>query len=95
MRVYCQVLEWKGETVDPLEWGWKNHEGRLVPIPTNLDAAPKELLQIIRCSCKTGFASKRCTCKKHGIPCTTACKKCKGAGRVNGQHLDPSDSNIP
>ena len=23
MRIYCQVLEWKGETVDPLEWGWK------------------------------------------------------------------------
>ena len=58
MRVYCQVLEWKGETVDPLEWGWKNHEGRLGPIQTNLNAAPKELLHIIWCSCKTGFTSK-------------------------------------
>ena len=63
MRAYYQVLEWKGETVDPLEEGWKNHEGRLVPIKTDLDAASKE--QIIQCSCKTGCASKRCSCKKH------------------------------
>ena len=59
MRVYCQMLEWKGETVDPLEWGWKKHEGTLVHIKTDIDAAPKELLQIIWCSCKTGCTSKR------------------------------------
>ena len=79
--------------MDPLEWGWRNHEGRLVPIKTDLHAAPKELLQSIRCSCKTGCASKRCSCKKHGIPCTTACKECKGVGCKNRQHLDPSDDN--
>ena len=94
MRVYCQVLEWKGENVHPLEWDWKNNEGRLVLIKTELDAAAKELLQIIRCSCKTGCTSKRYSGKKHEIPCITACKECKGVGCENGQHLAKSDNNI-
>ena len=65
-----------------------------MPIKTVLDAARKELLQIIRCSCKTGCASKRCGCKKHGIPCTIACKECEAVGCENGQHLDQDDNNI-
>ena len=50
------MLAWKREIVDPLKWSWKNHKARLVPIETDLDAASKELLQIIWCSCKTGGA---------------------------------------
>ena len=65
-----------------------------MPIKTVLDAAPKELLQIIQCSCKTGCASKRCSCKKHGILSTTACKECKAVGCESGQHLDQDDNNI-
>ena len=71
---------------------WKNYEGRLVLIETELDAAAKELLQIIRCSCKTGCTSKRCSCKKHGIPCITACQECKGVKFKNGQHLNKRDN---
>ena len=93
MRVYCQVFEWKRENVNPLEWDWKNYEGRLVLIKTKLDAAAKELLQIIRCSCKTGCTSKRYSGKKHEIPCITACKECKkGVGCDNRQHLDKRDN---
>ena len=40
------MLEWKGENVNPLEWDWKNNEGRLVLIKTVLDAAAKELFCI-------------------------------------------------
>ena len=93
MRVYCQVLEWKGENAHPLEWDWKNNEGRLVLIKTDLDAAAIELLQIIRCSCKTRCTSKRYSGKKNEIPCITACKECKGVGCENGQHLGKSDNN--
>ena len=78
------MLEWKGENFNPLEWDWKNNEGRLVLIKTELDAAAKELLHIIRCSCKTGCTSKRYSGKKHEIPCITACKECKDVGCENG-----------
>ena len=94
MRIYCQVFEWKGENGNPLEWDLKNYEGRLVLIQTELDAAAKELLQIIQCPCKTGCTSKRYSGKKHEIPCLTDCKECKGVGCENGQHLDKSDNNI-
>ncbi|KAJ8417704.1 hypothetical protein AAFF_G00225470 [Aldrovandia affinis] len=55
LRVYYQVQQWKG-TVDellPQEWGWKESDGGLVPVQTDLPPAPLELLRVIRCTCKT------------------------------------------
>jgi hypothetical protein len=85
LRVYYQVQQWKG-TVDellPQDWGWKESDGRLFPVQTDLPPAPQELLQVIRCSCKTDCSSLRCTCKKHNIECSVACSNCKGSGCAN------------
>ncbi len=64
MRVFHQILDWKGNNVDPAEWGWKNVNGTFVAVQTNRAHDPKELLSIIRCSCKTGCSTLRCSCKK-------------------------------
>jgi len=34
------------------DWGWKNENGVLVPIDTELRAAPDDVLNIISCKCK-------------------------------------------
>lgn len=79
LRVYYQVQEWLGvDTLDPKEWGWKVCEERMVPLTTDLEPAPRELLEIIKCSCRTGCSNLRCSCRKNGLPCTFGCGECKG-----------------
>ena len=57
LRVYYQVQQWRGDTtVIPPEWGWKLIDNKLIPIKTDLQAAPKALLEIIRCNCKSNCA---------------------------------------
>jgi len=53
-----------------------------MPVATDPPAAPVNLLKVIRCKCKmdTGQAcsSQTCSCRKHGLPCLSACKNCNG-----------------
>ena len=82
MRTYLQTMIWMGTSgdMDPREWGWKEEGGKYIPLLTDNPAAPEFLLNIIRCTCKTGCASKRCRCVKHGLPCTEACGQCQLEG---------------
>lgn len=91
LRVYYQVQEWRGETghLDPEKWGWEITNQQLMPVQTDMPPAPKDLLRIFRCNCKTGCDSRRCTCKKHGLECTPACGECKGLSCSNS----PKPSN--
>ena len=52
-------------------------EGKMFPLMTDLDVAPKSLLQVVRCKCKIG-CGKRCGCKRLSIECTPACSECRG-----------------
>jgi hypothetical protein len=98
-RVYFQVQMWKkysGDgtfTMDPLAWGWKLSPcgSYFLPITTDIPAAPPNLLQVIRCTCKTGCESVRCTCRKHGLPCTPSCGNCYGVSCSNIGHILHSD----
>ena len=45
-----------------------------------IEPAPQELLKMIRCNCTTDCSSARCSCQKHGLPCTQACGQCRGSG---------------
>jgi len=66
MRVYHQIQVWAGKTdMDPLHWGWRNHQGTIVPLMTHLPPAPNALLEVIICKCKTGCSTLKCSCKKH------------------------------
>ena len=58
LRVHLQVIQWKTlmtTNVDPLEWGWKVRQKFFAPIMTDLEPAPKELLNFARCNCETNF----------------------------------------
>ncbi len=54
MRVYCQVLQWKGISVNPQDWGWDVTGDKLFPCQTDRALAPKDLLEVIWRKCKTG-----------------------------------------
>ena len=60
-------------SLGPEDWGWKKVENEVVPITTDLPAAPKDILQIIRCSCKTGCSSYQCSCRKNEMLCSDCC----------------------
>jgi len=97
LRVFYQVMEWKGgsEHMDPKDWGWHVLDGRFMPIMTDWPAAPPEILDVVCCSCKKDCSTKKCTCKKHGLPCTAIWGECRGTSCTNSQLPDLSDEYDP
>jgi hypothetical protein len=93
LRVYHQVQQWKGTADEllPPYWGWKESDGGIITVLTDLPPAPPDLLQIIGCSCRTDCSSLKCTCKKHGIECSVACSNCKGSGFANSFNSECDD----
>lgn len=79
MRVYYQMMVWMGKDndLDACEWGWKLEGGQLVPIESDMNAAPDNLLKMIHCNCTTACSSQRCSCRGYGLPCTSACGPCQ------------------
>ena len=50
LRVYLQVSIWIQldlNCLDPRDWGWKLVNGFLIPIKTDLEAAPEHLLNVM------------------------------------------------
>ena len=93
LRVYFQCLVWKTLQQfpsDPAAWGWNLDQGVYTPVMGSSTCAPDDLLQFIRCKCKSGCTSNLCSCKKHGLKCVFACKNCRGCcenGEVSIQYL--------
>ena len=58
-RVYFQIMVWMGmaNEMNPTEWGWKKGSDELIPIMTDNNAAPDELLKVIHCNCSGGCKS--------------------------------------
>ena len=73
-RVYFQIMVWMGmaNEMNPTEWGWKQENDQLIPIMTQINASPDELLKIIHCNCSAGCKSCRCSCRRYKLPCTAA-----------------------
>ncbi|MES9879833.1 MAG: hypothetical protein ABW185_03030 [Sedimenticola sp.] len=93
MRVYHQVQEWQGNELPPDEWGWKIHGPHFMPIMTTKEVAPKSLLSIISCNCKSGCSTMRCSCRKAGLECSPGCGECRGLCRNASQsETDGNDS---
>lgn len=93
LRVYYQVQTWQGEELDAKPWGWKVENGRMVPLQTDMDIAPKGLFQVVRCNYKTGCSTRHCGCKKPSILCTAACGECKGICE-NKEEVDDETDDI-
>ncbi|CAH3149612.1 unnamed protein product, partial [Porites lobata] len=84
-RVYLQVQQWmgRGKNLNPEDWGWLRIQDRLHARTTDQPPAPYNLLKVIRCTCKQGCDSRRCSCRKFGIPCSFACSECRGVNCSN------------
>ena len=77
-RVYHQLQEWLGVQMSFVNWGWKVSAGNLLLIMTDLQPAPQKLLEVVRCGCKYTCNTMRCSCRKHGVTCSTACSDFRG-----------------
>jgi hypothetical protein len=96
MRAHFQVTQWKTEPdLNPEDWGWKLVDGKLLPVATDLEAAPSALLNVVRCKCKAESrkpcSSSLCSCRKNGLHCVAACKNCNGESCDNAS---PTDSSV-
>ena len=92
LRVHTQIVEWQnlGNTqCDPLKWGWQLENDKLVPVMTDSEAGPSEILNLIRCKCKMTSRSpcgtSLCSCRKNGLKCVSACGGCHGVSCHNEQ----------
>jgi len=65
------------DEMEPSEWGWKAEGDKLVPVMTDKSSAPDALIQMIHCNSLEGFNTIRCTCRKHGLECTSARRHCQ------------------
>ena len=91
-RVYFQVQQWMGNAdIDPCDWGWYVVAGKLAPVMSDMKPAPQALLKIIRCACKSDCRTKRCTCRKYGLSCTSMCVGCSGSSCSNASPMDIDD----
>ena len=79
-RCHYQTMVWKSACVpnlqlpEPEEIGWKIEQDELVPILMTKQPIPESCIAMIKCTtCKTGCRSKRCACRKGGLPCTGLC----------------------
>ena len=90
LRTYYQVMEWMGcsDEMEPCEWGWKVEVDKLVPVMTEKSPAPDALIKMIHCNCSEGCNTLRCTCRKHGLQCTSACGHCQD-GKCDNMTNDP------
>ena len=79
LLTYYKVMEWMGcsDEMEPSEWRWKVEGKKLVPVMTDKSPAPDALIKMIHCNCSEESNTLRCTCRKHGLECTNACRHCR------------------
>ena len=62
----------------------------------DVSSAPTAVMKCVSCKCQE-CANKRCSCKKHGLNCTGACKcmswNCSNSKETNTDHFDSDDDS--
>ena len=66
---------------DPMNWGWEMKNGSYLPIMTDAEPGPQDLLEMIHCNCKES-CDKGCSCRKTGLKCSSKCGECLGVSVV-------------
>jgi len=54
LRTYLTVQQWKGNKLNPVEWGWHVRENMMVPVETDQPVASESILKLVSCGCKAG-----------------------------------------
>lgn len=85
LRVYFQVQTWlgRGDLLNPVDYGWKKSENGLMPITTKEKLIPDNLISILKCSCRKGCKSNKCSCRSNDKKCSALCQYCKGMNCSN------------
>ncbi|KAG1678682.1 hypothetical protein GQR58_013306 [Nymphon striatum] len=95
LRAYYQIMTWLGleSNLDATDWGWKIEDNQFVPVTTAKNPAPDNLLKIVHCNCTTACTTQRCTCRRYGLPCTSACGQCQLESCENPKNVLPMDQD--
>ena len=74
------------------EHGWEKKEesSQYTPVRCVQPPAPKAVLELIKCGCKSSGCSHNCSCRKNRLPCTPLCK-CYDLGCTNVVHGDDDE----
>ena len=87
-----------GPDLDLTKYGGRLIDGQLEPIATLLPVALSSLLNLSKCSCKTGCTSSRCSCGKRTVQCSGYCgcetSKCENSNILEEQENLGSDTII-
>ena len=79
-RAHYKAKIWKNAHVPhltlplPGSSGWTRLNGKLMPKLMSLALVPQSCDEMVKCSCKSGCNSRKCSCRSVGLPCTGACK---------------------
>ena len=79
-RAFYQTQDWNTlmeTTLDATDWGWIFENDYMVPVMTDMDPAPCELFNVIRCNCnvstKNSCGGKQCSFRSNGLKCVATC----------------------
>ena len=78
-RAHYQAAVWRQaylsecDIPEPENMIWCSKDDEIKPILMTLKPVPFSCIQLASCTCKTNCNSKKCSCKKSDLPCTSAC----------------------
>ena len=73
-RVWAQAATAQQDIPDPLQNGfYKDKDGHIKPVTTEVLPAPAAIIEMVRCQCKTDCSRSRCSCKGKDMTCTNLC----------------------
>ena len=74
-------------TLDPTDLGWVLENDYMLPVMTDMDLVPCEVLNVICCNCNVGMKNhcgdKQCLCRSSGLKCVAVCRNCRGTKSQN------------
>ena len=99
-RAHYVAIQWKScisgnlPDLDPCDFGWEKDGESLRPImlPDGIDVAPKKVLEMTRCKCKTQCKTNRCSCVKAKTSCSEFCG-CQGCENHKDNSCDNDDES--
>lgn len=94
--IWRKALEKDCEIPSPHGHGWNVKEGELFIHWMDQEPAPKALMELVSCKCKTGCNGRRCSCHKVGLLCTDVCEciDCENSGNNPDNDSDGDEGDI-
>ena len=76
--------------------GWRLNPDEQLEIDwLSLPAAPRSILEMISCGCRSGCKDGHCSCRRHSLQCTDVCRCHHSSASVNAcSNCDAGDPAI-